>query len=206
MPIASKSKSEPALEETYHVSAIKSINQEKRIVYGLVYEPDVLDSHGEFMSAEDIEKMAHRYMQIEELNKTIDVNHDQIAIDAYPVESYIAKEGDPNFTEGSWVLGVKVNDPSVWEDIKSGKLGGFSWQAMVKKSLARVEYDYIRHSFGKTEDYEGHSHVFFAEFDEDGKIVGGRTSTDHGHSHEIVKGTTTEFAGDKRHKHRFFVY
>lgn len=187
------------------VSTIKSIDEDKRIVYGLVYEPNTIDSHGDIMLADDIEKMAHKFMQIEKLDKTIDINHDGVPVAAYPIESYIAKAGDANYNEGSWVLGVKINDEMVWRDIKSGKLNGFSFEAMVRKYPTVVEFDYIGSNFGETEKNQNHTHLFFAELDVDGRVVRGRTSTDHGHAHEIVAGTATEIGGDVPHAHRFFV-
>lgn len=192
-------------ESAIRVSEIKSIDKEKQIVYGLVYEPYTLDSHGDMMLPEEIEKMAHRYMEIKELDKTIDVNHDGVAIRAHPVSSYIATKDDPNFSEGSWVLGVKVKDPSIWRDIKSGKLNGFSFEAYVYKYPAVVEYEYSRNNFGKTAETEGHYHLYFAELSEDGTIIGGRTTTDNGHAHEIRFGTATEEAGTPPHRHRFRV-
>ncbi|MGQ7174092.1 XkdF-like putative serine protease domain-containing protein, partial [Escherichia sp. R-CC3] len=41
---------------------IKSDDEEKRLVYGIVYEPDTLDAHGDFTDAETIEKAAHEFM------------------------------------------------------------------------------------------------------------------------------------------------
>lgn len=197
-----------ALEEkqvSAKISAIKSIDEEKRIVYGLVYEPNVLDSHGDMMTAEEIEKMAHKFMAITHLDKTIDVNHDGVAIDAQPVESYIAKSDDPHYSEGSWVLGVKINDEAIWHDVKTGELNGFSFEALVLKYPTVVEYEFIRNNFGETEKANNHTHLFFAELNEDGTVVRGRTSTDHGHSHEIAMGTATQEGGSDGHKHRFFV-
>lgn len=187
------------------VSTIKSIDEDKRIVYGLVYEPNTIDSHGDIMTVEEIEKMAHRFMQIDKLDKTIDVNHDGVPISATPIESYIAKAGDPHYQEGAWVLGVKIYDEQIWRDIKTGRLNGFSFEAMVKKFPRVVEYDFVANNFGATESALNHTHMFFAELDADGKVVRGRTSSDYGHSHEIIMGTATEFGGTTPHKHRFFV-
>ena len=187
------------------ISTIKSIDDERQIVYGLVYEPNVLDSHGDMMTAEEIEKMCHRFMQIESLDKTIDVNHDGVPVSAHPIESFIAKADDPHYTEGSWVLGVKIYDDMIWEDVKTGRLNGFSFEAMVRKFPTVVEYEHIRNNFGQTEAAQDHDHLYFAELSEDGTVIRGRTSTDHGHSHEIAMGTATEAGGTKPHKHRFFV-
>ncbi len=204
-PLKKACKNPKKKESTTKISAIKSIDEEKRIVYGMVYQPNTIDSHGDIMTAKDIEVMAHKFMQIPELDKTIDVNHDGVPVSAHPVESFIAKAGDPLYPEGSWVLGVKIFDEMIWRDVKSGKLNGYSFEAMVRKFPRVVEYEYVRNNFGETETALGHSHMFFAELDADGKVVRGRTSSDYGHAHEIVMGTATEVGGESKHKHRFFV-
>ena len=39
----------------------KSESDEQKLVYGIVYEPDVPDAHGDYMTAEEIEKAAHGF-------------------------------------------------------------------------------------------------------------------------------------------------
>lgn len=103
----------------------------KRIVIGEVYvpydpsDPDTVDTHRHAALAEDIEKAAYRFM--EEMNlKNIDQQHNFVSGYGYVVESYIAKEGDPNFKPGSWIIGVKVTDDEVWTKIEKGEITGFS--------------------------------------------------------------------------------
>lgn len=99
---------------------------EERLVYGIVYEPNTLDAHGEYMTAEDIEKAAHYFMQ--EARK-IDKQHDYKEGYGEVVESYIAP-ADMNINgqtvkKGSWVLVTKASE-AVWKDIKAGKITGYS--------------------------------------------------------------------------------
>lgn len=185
-----------------HAVRIVKTNADKQIIYGEVYAPDVIDTYGDIMRASDIEAMAHKFMELE-LKSTIDVMHDNEPRDAYPIESFIAREGDPDYTPGAWVLGVKINDPDIWADIKRGKLNGFSFEAYARRMPTVVEYDHQMTNFGTTEQAMGHTHLFFAEIDADNKIIAGRTSSDMGHSHEIKSGTATEPAHG--HVHRFFV-
>ena len=37
-------------------------DEEKRLVYGIVYEPDAVDSQGDFAKADEIEKACHQFM------------------------------------------------------------------------------------------------------------------------------------------------
>lgn len=184
---------------------------EKQIVYGVVYAPGEIDSHGEMMLAADIETMAHRFMgrMVEAKGAVIDTEHDNVAIGAYPIESYVETvEGQP-WPVGSWILGVKITDPEVWRKVKAGELNGYSFEAMVQKRPVVVEVQMDPDFLGMTDKAEGHDHAFFVEFNEEGRVTGGTTSYDFGHRHTIIAGTATEMAGTgaiKPHAHRLMVF
>jgi Putative phage serine protease XkdF len=182
---------------------VKRSDDLKKIVYAEVYAPSRIDAQNEFMVAEDIETMAHRFMGLK-LDETIDVRHNGIAICAHPVESFIARKGDPDYTDGAWVLGIKIDDDSVWEEIKNGKLNGFSFQSLVKHHDVEVDVVLIRDHSGLTEKTDGHDHIYFVSLDDNGNIVAGGTSkAEDGHYHRILKGSRT--AETDGHSHRFFI-
>lgn len=190
-------------EHRSKICRIKRIDQDKQIVYAEVYAPYVLDTYGEFMVPEDIETMAHRFMRLK-LDEVIDTNHDNVPNGSYPVESFLARDNDPDFTEGSWVLGVKIADDAVWQKVLRGELNGYSFEAMVNL----VEYDMtvsvVRDHWGSTKTLRGvdHEHIFFVQVDEKGRVVKGYTSEGpDGHVHVIRHGTVTEEA--EGHSHRF---
>lgn len=178
-------------------------NEEKRVVYAEVYAPYTVDTWGDMMLPEEIEKMAHRFIEKGGLNKVIDTMHDYEATDSFVVESFIARAGDPDFTEGAWVLGVKVPDETLWADIKKGKLNGFSMSGFAKLLPAVAEVFINVVSIGRTEVNQEHDHLFFVELDDDGRVIRGRTSIDKNHAHEITAGTATEMAYG--HAHRYFL-
>ena len=182
---------------------IRKSNEDQKIVYGLVYEPYTLDTYGDMMLPEAIEKMAHEYIKRKDLDKTIDINHNNVSTTADIVESFIARKGDPEYTEGAWVLGVKIHDDAVWGKIKSGELAGFSMEVLCKQYPVVVSVLINPTSIGVTEEADGHKHYFYAEVNDEGVVVGGRTSNDAGHTHEIRRGTATEMAYG--HKHRFSI-
>ena len=187
-------------------SNIKKVDKEKRIIYGEVYTPNTIDTDGESMTAEEIEILAHRFMTLPELNKTIDTMHDNVPNECYPVESFIARKNDPDgYTEGSWVLATKIVSDDLWGKVKRGELNGYSMEAMVKRREVETEIEMYRDNIGVTEkDYnDGHQHAFFVQLGEDGRVVHGFTSETNGHKHVIGKGTATEQANG--HKHRYFV-
>jgi hypothetical protein len=119
--------------------AFKRQDGEKRIAYGEVYVPHDVDSHGEFMSADDIERMAHDFIPvlIRRSDAGIDFMHDNRTslAKAYPVVSFVNNDTvqSPLWAEGAWVLGTKFEDASEWERVKRGELAGYSLQALVYK-------------------------------------------------------------------------
>ncbi|WP_313429661.1 XkdF-like putative serine protease domain-containing protein [Siminovitchia terrae] len=105
---------------------INKEDEEQQLVYGVVYEPDVEDSHGDFMTAPEIEKSAHGFMKDA---RNIDKQHDFESGVGEVVESYIAPAdfniGEHEITKGSWVLVTKATD-EIWEEIKKGEITGYS--------------------------------------------------------------------------------
>lgn len=187
------------------VARVRKLDGKQQIMYAEVYAPNVLDTHGEMMRKEDVELLAHRFMQLPDLAQSIDTNHDNVPNGSYPVESFIARDGDPEFTPGAWVLAVKVPDTEVWAAVERGDLNGYSFEAYVRKLPAIVVVSLQRDNVGETEEADGHKHLFYAVVDDEGRVVAGRTSTDNGHSHEVKKGTATEPGGTGAHSHRFFI-
>ena len=111
--------------KTKNIVDFKKSDEKKQIVFGEVYVPNRRDTDGNFMTAETIEKMAHDFM-MNKRNSQISKSHDGNTNKGCVVESFIAKEGDPDFIAGSWVVGVYVPDAEIWKSIEQGKLTGFS--------------------------------------------------------------------------------
>jgi hypothetical protein len=117
-------------------------DDEKRIVLGPAMVPDLKifrkDELGNpyhvYFSAPTILAISEKYFK----NKFIDNNdkmHDGKALaDVYVVESWIKQSDNDKSTDygykdlpvGSWFISMKVNNDEVWNDIKAGKLTGFS--------------------------------------------------------------------------------
>ena len=117
-------------------------DNEKHIVLGPAMIPDQKifrkDAQGNpyyvYFSPDTIKMIAEKYMR----NKYTDNNdtmHDGKAIkDIHVLESWIkedtqdksSKYGFENLPVGTWFVSMKVNNPKIWEEVKSGKLNGFS--------------------------------------------------------------------------------
>lgn len=181
--------------------SVKKVDQDQQLIYGEVYAPGFPDSQGDFMTAESIQKMAHEFMRKGLVNK-IDLHHTRDESGCYVIESFIARDGDPDFIPGSWVLGVKVPDPEIWSLVKSGELNGFSFDGEGYRVETVIEIDMPDSITGKTVEELGHSHEFIVKYDEDGNFLGGVTNPGpDGHRHKILRGTVTEMTDD--HAHRF---
>mgnify|MGYP001328631587 CR=1 FL=1 len=124
-----KSAGKPVFEKT--VKLITKADDAEKLVYGVVYEPDVIDAHGDFMTAKEIEKAAHGFMQnlAKAQGEVIDTQHDFNPGVGEVVESYVAPAdftvGEHTITKGSWVLVTKASD-EIWEKIQKGEITGYS--------------------------------------------------------------------------------
>jgi hypothetical protein len=192
------------LKENALQFAIASVDESRRLVFGQVYQPNKIDAKGWFMDPDEVEKMAHRYMRLANLRDTIDTNHDNIPNGCYPVQSFIARAGDPEYAEGSWVLGVKITSDELWNQIVQGDINAFSMEIYVRRVPALVTYELTPNQLGQTEPAaDGHVHYFFSQIDDSGRVIKGRTTTNAGHFHEIELNSVTEQSAG--HAHRFFV-
>lgn len=188
--------------------SVAHIDETRRIIFGEVYAPNKIDAYGWFMEPHEVEKMAHKFMRLD-LSKVIDTDHDNVPNGSYPVQSFIARPGDPQFTEGAWVLGVKITDESLWQRVVNGELNAFSMEIYVKKTPAVVQYETVTKQVGYTEDHDDHRHYYYAEIDPTtGRVIGGRTNIVNGHFHDLsVNSVTDESQGDNKppHTHRYFL-
>lgn len=185
-----------------HDVVFKVAQEEQRIVMAEVYAPMRGDSDGEYMDAEGIRKMAYKFMRDMKLDKVDKQHTNELSNGARVVESFIARKGDPTFIEGAWVVGVHIPDDEDWAAVKSGKINGFSIEALVQKTPMQVSVELPPVIEGRTfKADDGHEHRFYVAYDDSGKFLGGRTDQVAGHMHVIKRGTVTEEANG--HTHRF---
>lgn len=121
-------------EYSRDVKIVKS-NDEKGIVYGIVYSPDEIDSQGDMASAEEIEKAAFSFMKSLNINN-VDKNHDFKPEGAFVCESWIVKSGDPLFSDqkvGSWAVGIKLESNELRDAVKKGDLKALSMAGTATK-------------------------------------------------------------------------
>nr|MDH3176480.1 XkdF-like putative serine protease domain-containing protein [Bacillus pumilus] len=119
-----KSEKQPDFQK--EIKVIAKADDAQRLVYGIVYEPNVADAHGDYMTPEEIEKAAHGFLKDA---REIDKQHDFQGGVGEVVESYIAPSdfemGDEVIKKGSWVLVTKASD-EIWNQIQKGEITGYS--------------------------------------------------------------------------------
>ena len=160
-------------------------DKELQIVWGEVYVPDVLDSQGDFASAQEIMNMAYGFLS-KGITDSIDINHDGEKCGACVVESFIARENDPDFILVSWVVGVHVPDTDQWNLIKSRELNGFSMEGTGFKTRQTVQFNVPEILKGETlvDAADTHHHEFYVNYGPSGEFLGGYTDTVDGHYHK----------------------
>jgi len=129
---------EPASETPAHSDArvfMKTIPlikgtapDDERFVLGIVLEPEEVDAQKDIYSAAEIRTAAHRFM---EDFQDVGLMHKMRVNGAVKiVESYLAPAdltvAGTHIKQGTWLLGVHVLSDALWEDVKDGKLTGFS--------------------------------------------------------------------------------
>ncbi|MMZ46227.1 hypothetical protein D1872_78380 [compost metagenome] len=124
-----KSAKKPDFEK--QVRLITKADDPKQLVYGVVYEPDAEDTHGDIMTADEIEKAVHGFMSNLAIAKgaVMDTQHDFDPGVGDVVECYVApvdfEMGEETIKKGSWVLVTKASD-DIWEKIQNEEVTGYS--------------------------------------------------------------------------------
>lgn len=111
---------------------ILKADADSHFVTGIVYEPMVEDTQGNYMTEEEITKAAYWFAKN---GNQVDLQHCFEKCDgAAVVESYVAKcdmeiEGEA-IKKGTWIMTMEISDTGVWEAIQKGDITGFSMGGM----------------------------------------------------------------------------
>jgi len=124
---------------------ILKVDAEAHYITGVVYEPLVEDSHGNFMTEDEIKKAAHWFAKN---GDKVDLQHSFEAVDGIAVvENYIApcdmQIGDELVAKGTWLITAEVTNTDVWSAVQKGEITGFSMGGLGKYSEEDVPLDEI---------------------------------------------------------------
>lgn len=123
---------------------------ENHFVTGIVYEPLAEDSHGNYMTEDEIIKAAHWFYKN---GNMVDLQHSFEPLDgAAVVESWVAKadfdiDGE-TIKKGTWLMTVEVADEAVWDGIEKGEITGFSMGGIGDYSEEDVELETVSKNAG----------------------------------------------------------
>lgn len=142
---------DPAVESTLlkfnneTTDVLHFTNDEKKIVYSVAMIPNKMifrkDVNGKpanvFYSAETIEKFQQDYFRTN-ANSGTNINHATFNTEGiFPFESWIVGNDNRaellglNAPKGSLVMGFKIDNPEVWNEVKNGNLDGLSVEGNV---------------------------------------------------------------------------
>lgn len=130
-------------EEQPEVVRFKEIDKERKIMLGAALIPNLPiyrndPKHGEyyvFMSKETVRKASQRFLELG-LQGEATIEHEEKLNGCVVVESWI-KEGEHDksmnygldYPDGTWVISMRASD-AIWEEqVKTGKVKGFSIEA-----------------------------------------------------------------------------
>jgi len=135
-----------ALSKQEKVVKLSKVDEEQRILMGLVLQPNQLiyrkqdDTEFNIVFSEDtIKKLSHNFFKSGfQLNSKLE--HETPIEGVSFVESWLVENSEIDksanfglsYPKGSWLATMKVDNDEIWDDyIKTGKLKGFSVDAMV---------------------------------------------------------------------------
>jgi hypothetical protein len=197
--------------EPINLKVVRSDAQEyEQVVACELLIPDIPNSYGDIYTREAIKEFVYAYAMHDYF---IDVNHDQVDVrdqKAIVVESFIARPGDPDFIEGSWVVFMKILDADLWQKILDGEINGYSYEAGVLMTEVVIQNLRNRQVVGTTEPdpVDGHTHTYLVLLNALNKPISGATGETAGHAHTISRHTVTDKAASLtgwEHSHRYQV-
>lgn len=135
-----------ALSKQKQTMDFKIHNEEKRMLYGVALRADfpIYRRYGEdefylTFDANAIERLVNKFMS-NYGQKSFTIDHMEPAEGIVITESWLVKDtendksnalGLENVSEGSWIIGCKINNDEIWQSIKEGRWHGFSIESWI---------------------------------------------------------------------------
>lgn len=133
-----------------------AVDEERKVIYGPAMIADMLiyrntEDLGEFYTVfdkESILSIVQKFFKkgfIHNFNIMHDSEQKTSGVTIY--ESFITNsnlgimpmKGFEDVPDGSWFIGVKIDDENIWSDIKEGKLKGFSVEGLFKQIPIKIQ-------------------------------------------------------------------
>jgi hypothetical protein len=146
----------PAIQENWvALSDIKltSLNEERRMLYGpalipdkhiLRLNPETKEEYYIYFDRETIYRASHLFLK-KHLQNAHTLEHELAVTGCTVVESwYKESESDKathlgiNVPDGTWMIGTHVEDDGVWQEVKAGRVKGFSIEGMFDEEQVKM--------------------------------------------------------------------
>jgi len=136
---------------------IVKTDTENHYVTGIVYEPMTEDSHGDYMTEDEITKAAYYFAKN---GDKVDLQHSFEPLDgATVVENWVAKADfkidNEEIRKGTWLMTVEVTDADIWDKIEKGKITGFSMGGVGEYSEEDVDLSEVEKNADEKADKKG---------------------------------------------------
>jgi hypothetical protein len=136
----------PAIEESFlalnkHEVELKEVDTEKKILMGAALVPNKQiyrrnaknEEYYIYFSSETIRKASELFLMRSKQNNAT-YEHEKKLTGLSVVESWVIEDEEKDksklygfdLPKGTWMISVKVNNEEVWNDVKEGKVKGFS--------------------------------------------------------------------------------
>jgi len=117
---------------------ILKVDEDKRIVTGVLYPAGEVDTQGDFITEADLDAAMEDFMAKGRSASGVacDTDHDEHPTADYITECYKVEEGDPRWEEkdiGAWVVSRKIVEDELWSAVKDGKYKAFSFSGIAKR-------------------------------------------------------------------------
>ena len=155
-----------------YLTPIVKVDDEKHLVYCVVYAPNDPDYHDDFMTTDEVEKAAHRFLAKSNTTKAMDTQHNLEIADGLTIVESAINKGHEYFPDAkdkdAWYIAVKVENTEIWKGIKDGTYTGVSLYGFAKriedadsaaKAIGKKVLSGIAKAFGLEDDIEDGSQV-----------------------------------------------
>ena len=125
-------------------------SEEERFVFGEVLVPEEIDAHGDIYSIKEVRFAAHFFM--EKFGNTglmheQFINDQAVIIDTFVAPVKMTIEGR-KIKKGTWLIGMRILSEKLFNDVKAGRLTGFSIGGIatvqeLRKLMGEYGYDNV---------------------------------------------------------------
>lgn len=121
--------------------SIKKFDNEKGLLYGIVYPANDKDTYGDWIGNEELEKTAHNFLKRSNTHAVDEQHQLQILDGVHIAESWIVRENDALFPDdvGAWAVAIKVDNEEVRKNIKNGTYKGLSLYGFCQKVKSKED-------------------------------------------------------------------